>query len=156
MMLLGNVSMLSGAGLGDDVGCTSAVSSMSVGQYCTLPDGSNLATWSGTQLVNPSGGPIDSVNAAALIAAGWPAQQVSGGAGTANQQATASGAASGQPWWATGLTALTKGITAGAVSPPVTAMPGTLPVVAPAWYETPLGIGALLAGLGLVWYLFKD
>jgi len=104
MMLLGLApsppsAMLLGYGLGGDPDCASVVSSMAVGQTCNLPDGSNIANWNGTQLVNPAGGPIDSINAAALVASGWPPAQISGGAGAANQNATASGAAAGQPWW---------------------------------------------------------
>jgi len=51
------------------------------------------------------------------------------------------------------LTALSKGVTSGAVTPPVTALPTT--AVAAPWYQTPLGIGGILAALGLAWYLFK-
>lgn len=65
--------------LGDDYpACNSVVGSMAAGGSCTLPDGSNIATWNGSQLKNPAGGSIDPANAAALVAGGWKPNQIAG------------------------------------------------------------------------------
>ena len=65
--------------LGDDYpACNSVVGSMTAGSSCTLPDGSNIATWNGSQLTNPAGSAIDPANAAALLAGGWKSNQIAG------------------------------------------------------------------------------
>jgi hypothetical protein len=77
--------------MGDDYpACNSVVGSMVSGASCTLPDGSNIANWNGSQLVNPNNGPIDPANAAALAAAGWKPNQISG-AGSGGSDSTGLG-----------------------------------------------------------------
>lgn len=70
-------------------------------------------------------------------------------------------------WWATALTALTKGVVAGTQSPAGSGIipcvaPGvpancnyTAPVVEQPWYTTPLGIGGIVLTLGLGYFLLK-
>lgn len=69
-------------------------------------------------------------------------------------------------WWATALTALTKGYVQGTapatstlvpcVSPGVPAGCNYTPVVAePPWYTTPIGIGGIVLTLGLGYFLLK-
>lgn len=70
-------------------------------------------------------------------------------------------------WWATALTALTKGVVSGTQSPAGSGVipcvaPGvpancnyTAPVVAEPWYTTPMGIGGIVLTLGLGYFLLK-
>lgn len=155
-----------GGGFGDAGDCTSQVSSMSVGNSCNLPDGSNIAVWNGQQLTNPAGGSIDPANAGSLVAAGWPPSQVAGAAGGVPSSSSVPNAGSQSSWWSSALTALTQGVVAGAKGPTSTIIPCVAPgvpvgcnftpaVVAPPWYTTPLGIGGIVLTLGLGYFLLK-
>lgn len=67
-------------------------------------------------------------------------------------------------WWQSALTALTKGVTQGAtgpsglvpcISPGVPAGCNFTPPAATPWYQTPMGIGGILAALGLAYFVLK-
>lgn len=126
---------------------------MTVGDSCSLPDGSNIAVWNGAQLTNPAGGSIDPANAGSLVAAGWPPSQVAGAPGGSSSSGIPN-AGSQSSWWSTALTALTQGVVAGSKNPPAPQMP-VIPVAAPPWYTTPLGIGGIVLTLGLGYFLLK-
>jgi hypothetical protein len=131
-------------------------SSMSIGDACTLPDGSNIGVWNGSHLVAPDGSNLDAINAATLTASGnWTSAQVTGAQGSGTSTSS---------WWSGALTSLTKGVVGGLVNPTPTALPpcnavapGTpcMPVVETPWYQTPLGIGGIIAALGLAYFIFK-
>lgn len=119
-------------GLSDVPTCSPGYVWNDVEQACDYPTASGPPVCSPGYVWNAAEGACD-----------WPTGTAPGAPNMQTQ-------GSGSPWWATLTQALATGVTQGVTSPGAPA-----PVVAPAWYTTPVGIGGLAVGVILLVFLLK-